>query len=70
MVDQRKALSDTTELTDTVYFLHPTGIRILNLWYNKRHCNTLDEAKEDGWTSTYKKLRKYRIYDMATDGCV
>ena len=29
MVDQRKALADTTELTDTVYFVHPTGIRTL-----------------------------------------
>ena len=29
MADQRKALADTTELTDTVYFVHPTGIRTL-----------------------------------------
>ena len=26
MVDQRKALADTNELTDTVYFVQPTGI--------------------------------------------
>ena len=30
MADQRKALTDTTELTDTVNFVHPTGIRTLN----------------------------------------
>ena len=30
MADQHKALADTTELTDTVYFVHPTGIRTLN----------------------------------------
>ena len=29
MADQRKALADTTELTDTVYFVHPTGIQAL-----------------------------------------
>ena len=27
MDDQRKALTDTTELTDTVYFVPPTGIQ-------------------------------------------
>ena len=26
MADQRKTLADTSELTDTVYFVHPTGI--------------------------------------------
>ena len=26
MADQRKALADTTELTDRVYFVHPTRI--------------------------------------------
>ena len=30
MADQRKALADTTELTDIVYFLHPTRIQTLN----------------------------------------
>ena len=29
MADQRKALSDTTELTETVYFVHPTGIYLI-----------------------------------------
>ena len=39
MADQRKALADTTELTDTVYFVHPTGIRTLNPWVSKQqHC--------------------------------
>ena len=37
--DQHKALTDTTELTDTVYFVHPTGIQTLNPWVSKqRHC--------------------------------
>ena len=30
MADQRKSLADTTELTDTVYFVHPTGILFRN----------------------------------------
>ena len=30
MADQRKALADTAELTNMVYFVHPTGIRTLN----------------------------------------
>ena len=42
MADQRKALADTTELTDTVYFVHPTGIRtvviIYNSWLDKQLC--------------------------------
>ena len=36
MADQREALSDATELTDTVYFVHPTGIRTLNHWVSKQ----------------------------------
>ena len=36
MADQRKALTDTNELTDTVYFVHPTGIRTLNPWVSKQ----------------------------------
>ena len=43
MADQRKALADTTELTDTVYFVHPTGIRTLNLWVSEQiYCNFAD----------------------------
>ena len=39
IADQRKALADTTELTDTVYFVHPNGIRTLNPWVSKQqHC--------------------------------
>ena len=39
MADQRKALADTTELTDTVYFVHPTGIRTLNPWVSKQQAH-------------------------------
>ena len=39
MADQRKAPTDTTELTDRVYFVHPTGIQTINPWVGKqRHC--------------------------------
>ena len=39
MAHQRIALADTTELTDTVYFVHSTGIRTLNPWVSKQqHC--------------------------------
>ena len=39
MAAQHKALADATELTDTVYFLHPTGNQTLNPWFSKqRHC--------------------------------
>ena len=37
MADQRKALADTTELTDTVYFVHPTGIHPFKYWVSKHH---------------------------------
>ena len=32
MADQRKALADTTELTETVYFVHPPGIYVLLIY--------------------------------------
>ena len=38
MADQRKALADTTELTETVYFVHPTGIRTINLCVSSLFC--------------------------------
>ena len=39
VVPQRKALADTTELTDTVYFGHPTGSQTPNPWVSKqKHC--------------------------------
>ena len=36
MVDQREALAVTTQLTDTVYLVRPTGIRTVNPWVSKQ----------------------------------
>ena len=36
MVDQREALAVTTQLTDTVYLVRPTGIRTINPWVSKQ----------------------------------
>ena len=39
MVDQHEALADTTELTDTVYSIHPTQIQTVNPWISRQqHC--------------------------------
>ena len=46
MANQRKALADTTELTDTVYFVHPTGIEL----------STLGSASSNTAFSHYAKL--------------
>ena len=36
MVDQHEALAVTTQLTDTVYLVRPTGIRTVNPWVSKQ----------------------------------
>ena len=36
MVDQREALAVSTELTDTVYLVRPTGIWTVNPWVSKQ----------------------------------
>ena len=37
MAEEHKALSDTTELTETVYFVHPTGIYVLSIYLILAH---------------------------------
>ena len=37
MVDQCEALTDTSELTDTVYLVRTTRIPTANPWINKQH---------------------------------
>ena len=41
MVDQREALAVTTQLTDTVYLVRPTGIRTVNPWVSKQQPSIL-----------------------------
>ena len=58
MTDQRKALVDTTELTDMVYLFTLPGLKLSTLGSASRdtaflHYAKLDLAKEEGWTSRY-----------------
>ena len=55
MADQRKALADTTEFTDTVYFVNPTGIQTLNPWVSKQqHCIFALR-----WTGLWRRIKHY-----------